>query len=590
MSIPLDTAPGPAKLPGDFQRHPSTGAPWVSHPTEVTKAGKPKRVQYGRPSSLGKQIENTTNLQKWSERAVGLGLALDFMAACQAAATPELLAELFELDQAKLTLDDADARTLLDTIAVKAKGIAQAGIAAERGTHTHALTEDADSERDWIERARSGEALGIPVEAQQALVAAWEAMLDAEGMEILAVETAVVDDQWRQAGTLDRIARLTRERTFTLPGGEIVTLPAGWVGVLDVKTGKLRNGSDGHPDFWHGYAVQIASYAQAVPYDTDTDTRGEWAWPIDQRWGIIAHLDVAAAIEGTARCRLVLVDLERGRAAGALCVAAREWECSRDVFSIVADDAVYEVLIAADAPRTVVEQQAAVEPEQTPTPAPAPAATTDEREALRARYARMLANANDTGWGREFVARCSALGMSKTSTDAEIAAVLDAVEPPFDPDPAPPHGIERPEPPVVKRIDDGAVLDQAALDALLATIKASDARAVVNGWLRQAADAGESWSPRSRPYVRQYEISRAALALALATDGDDPIALALLALVVGDEATQLPVGRLLGALTIDEARRVVVVAEAFVERLTLTFTDSGQPVIGGDVAAVLAAA
>jgi len=583
VSIPLDTTPGPTRLPGDFQRHPSTGAPYVSHPTDVTKQGKPKRVMYGRPSSLGKQIENTTNLQKWSERAVALGLFLNLTDLGDRGVA--FIDDLEDFDSSQWNLDDPDVRPILDAIAVKAKGIAQAGIAAERGTHTHALTEDADSERDWIERARSGEALGIPVEAQQALVAAWEAMLAAEGMEILAVETAVVDDLWRQAGTLDRIARLTRDRSFTLPGGEIVTLPAGWVGVLDVKTGKLRNGNDGHPDYWHGYAVQIASYAQAVPYDTDADTRGEWAWPIDQRYGIIAHLDVAAAIEGTARCRLVLVDLERGRAAGTLCVAARDWERSRDVFSLVADDA-YEVPVT---PAVHSPEPAAVEPEGNAATPPAPAAT---RAELLERYTRMRANANDTGWLARFDAEWAAHGIDKGSTEAQIAAALDAIEAPFDPDPAPPRGIERPEELIVERIDDGDELAQFDIDAAIEAVRKSDARAVVNGWLRQANDAGESWDPRQRRRVRQFEIVRAALALGEATDGDDAVAQVLLALVVGDEAHQLPVGRTLGALTIDEARRVALLSEAFVhdERISLTFTDSGQPVIGGDVAAVLAAA
>ena len=122
MAIKADKGPPPApRLPGDFARHPHTGAPWVDHPTKTKKRpglkpalldeakrlgielpdGKvtvavlydllgpvPTRVMYGRPSSLGKQIENTTNLQKWSERAVALGIYLD----------PGVFSELRELD------------------------------------------------------------------------------------------------------------------------------------------------------------------------------------------------------------------------------------------------------------------------------------------------------------------------------------------------------------------------------------------------------------------------------------------------------------------------------------------------------------
>lgn len=109
-ALEADAVAERTRRPGDFARHPETGAPYVAHPTEHTKNGwpgnkaqlialcaergiaadvtmrvdairallgpKPCRVQYGRPSGLGKQIENTTNLQKWAERAVALGLYL----------------------------------------------------------------------------------------------------------------------------------------------------------------------------------------------------------------------------------------------------------------------------------------------------------------------------------------------------------------------------------------------------------------------------------------------------------------------------------------------------------------------------------
>lgn len=110
MAIPLDTSREPEveRRPGDFRRMAGTGAPMVAHPTKTTKhqgkkadlialcaergitvpdkatvaqlhellGPRPSWVVYGRPSSLGKQIENTTNLQKWAERAVALGLLL----------------------------------------------------------------------------------------------------------------------------------------------------------------------------------------------------------------------------------------------------------------------------------------------------------------------------------------------------------------------------------------------------------------------------------------------------------------------------------------------------------------------------------
>lgn len=115
MTTQLATRPEPetTRLPGDFHRHPYTGAPMVTDPTKRNKikgkkadllklckehgieppakatnpelialledagvGGKAPMVQYGRPSSFGKQIENSTNLQKWAERMVAYGAAL----------------------------------------------------------------------------------------------------------------------------------------------------------------------------------------------------------------------------------------------------------------------------------------------------------------------------------------------------------------------------------------------------------------------------------------------------------------------------------------------------------------------------------
>jgi hypothetical protein len=124
---------------------------------------------------------------------------------------------------------------------------------------------------------REGVELGIDAATQQALVAAWLRMLEQFGIEILAIEATCVDDLWRQAGTLDRIVRLTRDLRFVTTSGEYVTLEAGWVGILDLKTGELHLDDGGFVNYWLSYAVQLASYAQSVPYDPDTDTRSTWA-------------------------------------------------------------------------------------------------------------------------------------------------------------------------------------------------------------------------------------------------------------------------------------------------------------------------
>lgn len=334
ITLPNTFDEQPVRRPGDFYRS-KNGTPYVADPTGAltkpkTKAdpGHVKRLAYGRPSGFGKLIEDMYSIQKWSERQLCLGFALDPWTL-----VPKALA---------LIVDDYDTeewRSDADGVVVATKRVAKAGIAAERGTHAHELTEDDDNDRDIITRIEAGEELGLDETVQRSLVQAWRDMLERDGLEILAVEAAVVHDGYRQAGTLDRIARLTRPLRFTLHGGEIVDLPAGTVLILDIKSGKRRRRGNGTAMYWQSYAVQVAVYAGAVPYDVDTDTRGTWPFEIDQHWAVIAHLDVLAAIDGTPSCDLVLVDIEAGRRAADLCLAAKHWASEHTVFSVSQLDA-----------------------------------------------------------------------------------------------------------------------------------------------------------------------------------------------------------------------------------------------------------
>lgn len=292
---------------------------------------RPVRVPYGSPSNRGKLIENSTNLTKWGERRVCLGIGAD-------PALVEMCAQLVALD-----VDSDEYKTLADTIVVKAKDAAEANLAAERGTHVHALTEDHDEERDWVQRAQAGELVGIPLAVQQQAVTAWADFLTRHGLEVLAVEASCVDDTWRLAGTLDRILRCTRPLRFRRVTGEIVEIPASSVIVGDVKTSKKRLGRDGVVGWWQAYAIQIASYAQSVPYDTETEQRGTWPWPIDQTHALILRPNVVEVLAGEAdrvEWELIHVDLVAGREhGGATVVAAKEWEQRRDIFSVAQLDA-----------------------------------------------------------------------------------------------------------------------------------------------------------------------------------------------------------------------------------------------------------
>jgi hypothetical protein len=149
-------------------------------------------------------------------------------------------------------------------------------------------------------------------------------MLERNALTILAIEAACVDDRWRLAGTLDRIVRLGRDLSFAKPDGEIVTIAASTVVVLDIKFGKTRKA---HP-------IQIASYAQSVPYDTELELRGEWGFTIDQDHALIAHGDFGDGFDPPT-IELVWVDLKAGREHGGQCVVdAKSWAARDDVFSV----------------------------------------------------------------------------------------------------------------------------------------------------------------------------------------------------------------------------------------------------------------
>lgn len=331
--IATDTPRTLERQPGDFKRDAREGV-YVSDPTgDTVKTGKRrgeiKWVRYGRPSSLGKPAENTYNLQRWNERNLAWGMTLpdDQL--------EQLLVALGETDPDSDAWCDA-----ADAVIVRAKQVAGANDAANRGTHMHAVVEDDSLERNWVVRAEAGEDMGLPTAVQEAMLEAWRLMLIAYGLRILCVERRVVHDSWRQAGTLDAVCILERDITFVLPDGEVVVLQEGTVVVLDLKTGKMRTRagkSKIDEGYWHSYAPQVAAYAGAVPYDCDTDTRLEWEWDIDQRWAIIAHLPVDEALAGKAVCRLILVDLEAGRqVVEQVVMPARQWQARKDVFAVAA--------------------------------------------------------------------------------------------------------------------------------------------------------------------------------------------------------------------------------------------------------------
>jgi hypothetical protein len=299
------------RRPGDFARLGENGPPRVrARGGGNFKNGSPRVETFTRASNLASYGEQRYLLERWSERMTLIGALLMVR-------DGELVEPL-----------DPDDGKLADQIVARAKHLAGANLAAERGTsfheQLHALHDIERAEQSVIDRLPE---LGFPAPMTDALNDAYQRALDRWGLTVLASEAKCVDDEWHCAGTLDAVAELRHDLTFGLPDDPLgATIPAGTIVVLDYKTGRLRV-ERGRPVFWNGYSVQVASYAQSVPYviEPDDEYRAQWPWELSQEHALIMHLDIAGVLDtDVATVSLWYVDLAIGRALGALCVEVRE--------------------------------------------------------------------------------------------------------------------------------------------------------------------------------------------------------------------------------------------------------------------------
>jgi hypothetical protein len=589
--MPLDSAPDtPTRRPGDFRRKGTDGPPYIPSLTKTRQptGNKPELIAkamsrgldpsgltvpqlrellgtepadelYARPSGFGDALENQYALRKHIERGIAGGVARLVLAG---------------LDPSRLDLDDI---ATLDRLVVAAQDAVDSMIWADRGTHVHRLIETYETGGNYRHLIAAGEALGIPAPLQDAIVNGWIEFRAALGVHMLRCEFAIVNDATRTAGTADLLDVADHDIVT-----EFGTIPAGVPYIGDIKTGDPRD----------KHAVQVSTYTGGVPFDVDAELRMEWGRAPRADIGLIYHMPMKAALAGEPVVwSAIPVDLAAGREGARICCEARDWPAA----------SVFGAPLKIAAPSTADVEQPTAEPGVPSLSPPAPAVIdvppmtlwaaniqpVTRRDALRARKTAIESNARDTGWHNEFTRAWRSHGITKDSTDDQVQAALDAIEPPFDPEPVetPTRHIE--SQPEVER-SDGDPIDEATLTHLLEHLAASPHRDTVNRWLKQAADVGESWSPRTRSCVRRYEQTRAARALAEATDGHDDYALVIIAAATGVHGVS--VGTALAALTIGEATAVTAVADAFGHRLHLIHAADGTPSLSGDLAAVLAAA
>lgn len=244
----------------------------------VIPPGGGKRCGYKRTTTFVDVTEAQRGLMNWMKGRTAFGMGQ----------RPDLV-----LAAAASRIDD---KAGLLSIAEKAMEHAEGSAAATTGTALHALTQRVDE----------GGLLGQVPDSAVADIEAYERATS--GLIHLAVEQFRVHDDWKVAGTPDRVSMLD---------GEIF--------IADVKTGSI--------DYPSKMAMQLAMYAHSLPYDVSTDERGPQTDGLNLQRAIIIHLPA-----GTATCRLVWIDIERGWEACQLAKQIWEWRAQRNLTWAVDDE------------------------------------------------------------------------------------------------------------------------------------------------------------------------------------------------------------------------------------------------------------
>ena len=270
----------------DFQRM-GKGIPRVIDP----ESGK--RVSYRRSSSVGKILDDESNLVDWKLRTQVVG----------AAYRPELLALASTLDP-----ESKDGKKELRDIAEK---LLEAGRGMRRtvqGTAVHSMFDHIDLVHNWWS----------PAPGFATLCHSYVEALSFYGLEALPheVEVKCVNDAFRLAGTLDRRYRTLRQ--LVCPDGQII--PIGSYVLADTKTGESLEYASGT------YATQLAAYADSLRYDPATDERSPFDPPTFPDWALIVH-----AVPETDSVEMYWVDLQAGRQGLELAQRVYEWRKRSDL-------------------------------------------------------------------------------------------------------------------------------------------------------------------------------------------------------------------------------------------------------------------
>jgi hypothetical protein len=544
--IPLD---GEART--DFRRD-RWGRPLIVPAT----GGKAR--PYTRASSAAKTIEDTWNLEMWARRNVAYGMSYD----------PSLVARVIAVGGNPGSWDQA-AKGVVNKVHEDAQKVAQANKAADIGTAVHTLTERLD---------RGEDVDGGPYQAD---LDAYRAALDAAGFVCNPdwVECRMACDELEIAGTADRI------------------LTNGGYYIGDLKTGPTVDYGG------LGWAAQLACYAHSDLYNIVDDSRQPTP-KLDQATGIIIHLPA-----GQGRCTLYEIDLVAGYRAAQLAneVRAVRKESKRWIVPKIAGEE--SARVASPAPTATKEEPCSVPESPKPTtPSNGPSATSTPPATAPSTTTSALSRqspAPPTARSTSSTRRQKLLQRYKQLTDDDQAHFrsrnvnrddLDAVEEALNAiDPF--HGVSPPQVPsfltprpnitvtgnmpVPLDVDEGPDMPAEVVDGMgviINDLPTAD-RDRLNRIAKEAYNTVGSISMVVRPTRRRWEIARALTAWARAGWDDDIVRAACCGVTDDPAALQpgVPLGTIIGALTIDQAVELTVLADKVEHGLLVVDCSTGAP-------------
>lgn len=227
------------------------------------EGGKP--VAYTRASTMAKVLDDTYQLSLWRQRKTLEGVIK----------RPDLLTRTAGIIASGDPDTDRAVKTDLNQIGEQAMEAAGSSKGSSAGTGFHLLTEALD---------RGEKIPWVSADDKARLSAYHDATL---GLEAVDMETFVVCDELRTAGSFDRLWRL--------PDGRVV--------VGDLKTGKSE------ADYPLATTIQMAIYANGERYEPSQGLRSPLVGPLaelDKTIGLLVHMPPSGG------CKVIPLDLVKG--------------------------------------------------------------------------------------------------------------------------------------------------------------------------------------------------------------------------------------------------------------------------------------